>query len=172
MKRKLMAAAGILTVVLGFIWLLWPVGHIPPYDANLVRLAETQRQGYCSGDAFFKSGGEGSASKAADCRATSTLPDVPNMPIVQTAFCQAIVDNGWEGQLADCLGIMDMNQYWPTYDGYISQDWNRARPYPQSFGTSSGSSKGSGSRTGGHGGSDRTNSPTHEVPYSYPGGTP
>jgi hypothetical protein len=169
MSRRLLAAAGILTVVLGFVWLIWPVGHIPLFDANLVRLAESDLQGYCAGETFWKTSGEGSASGAAECRSRlkAQHKDVIDLQAVQPAFCQAIVDAGWEGSQQDCLGIMVDNQYWPTYDGGITNQWNRARKYPLVFHVSPASGSQGGSRTGGHGANTREDSPSRAY---YPGG--
>ncbi len=154
-QRKILAVAGVLAVVGGLMYLSWPVGHIPLYDANLTRLAESDLQGYCAGDTFWKSGGNGNGAMAAQCRSrlAKKHSNKPDLRVVQKEFCQAIVDNGWQGTVGDCLQIMVDNQYWPTYNGAITNAWNRARPYPQVFGSSSAGSSGSGSRTGGsHGG--------------------
>lgn len=167
MSRKLLACVGIIAVVLAVAYISWPVGHIPPYDANLVRLAESDLQGYCSGDSFMKSQGMGDANLAATCRQRQARkrPNAPNLGAVQKAFCEAVVANGWEGTNGDCVGILQMNEYWPTYDGNITNAWNRARPYPRTFTLSNaGSQSGGGSRTGGHNGSERTNNPTHSAP--------
>jgi hypothetical protein len=87
------------------------------------------------------------------------------MGVVQGAFCQAVVDNGWQDTQAACVSILQTNEYWPTYDGNITNAWNRARPYPNTFVLSGkGSNSGGNSRTGGHGTNSRTNNPTHNVP--------
>lgn len=152
-RRKLLGLTGVATIVLALGFLMWPVGFIPPYDANLVRLADSSLQGYCSGDSFMKSGGVGSASLASDCRSARTgrLSDKPDMGVVQGSFCRAVVDNGWQGTMANCLSILQTNQYWPTYDGSLSNAWNRARPYPNRFVLAGrGRNSGGQSRTGGH----------------------
>lgn len=167
--RKLLAFAGAASVVLGMMYIAWPVGHIPAYDANLVRLAETDLQGYCAGESFWKSGGAGSADLAQVCRKriAQNRPDVPNLGVVPGAFCAAIVDNGWkDGNKQDCISILSTNQLWPTYDGGLTDQWNRARPYPRVFSAAPGSPS-SGSRTGSHNGSERSNNPTHNTP-TYP----
>ena len=160
-KRLAMHIVGILVVIAAVVYVSRQPGHQPPYDANLVRLAESDLQGYCSGDAFMKSEGVGNAGKAAECRdrLAKTRPDKPNLQVVQTAFCEAVVDNGWVGTVTDCLGIMQANEYWPTYDGGITSEWNRARPYPKTFTAPAGSSQGDTSRTGGHDGSSRADNP-------------
>ena len=145
-----MHGVGILAIVLAIAYIVRPVPHIPPYDANLVRLAESQRQGYCSGETFWKTQGTGNAAIAASCRRQKTgMSDQPNMGDVPLAFCTAIVDAGWDGDVPTCLDIMVGNQLWPTYDGSITDQWNRARPYPLSALPVVGPPPDS-SRTGGH----------------------
>lgn len=160
MKRRLLAALGIATCVGMLVYVSLPKPYIPPYDANLVRLAASELQGYCAGDTFWKTGGYGNKTTAASCRkAKARQYDAkPNLLKVVRAFCQAIVDNGWDGgDVETCRGIMASNQYWPTYDGGITDQWNRARPYPGTLvdlGTSN--SGGDTSRTGGHQGNTRS----------------
>ena len=148
-KRQLLMAVGAVAVVLGLVYVARPAGHVPPYDANLVRLAESDLQGYCTGEAFWKSGGMGDARLASECRSRlgGKRPDEPNLTAVIPSFCSAIVDQGWEGTRADCVEIMVANQYWPTYGGSITNQWNRARPYPRAAIVPSGP-KSDGSRTG------------------------
>lgn len=167
MTRKLLGFAGVATILLSMLYIAWPVGFIAPYDANLVRLADSQLQGYCSGDSFMKSQGVGDANLAANCRneKAAKMSNKPDMGVVQGAFCQAVHANGWQGTRAQCLSILQTNEYWPTYDGNITNAWNRARPYPNTFALAgTGSNSGGGSRTGGHGNNSRTNNPTHSVP--------
>jgi hypothetical protein len=170
LQRRTLAVTGVVLLVGSVMYLSWPVGHIPPYDANLVRLAESDLEGYCAGDTFWKTGGMGSGSQASQCRKrlAKKRSDKPDLRVVQRGFCQAIVANGWQGTVSDCLSIMTSQQLWPTYNGSITNQWNRARPYPLVFGSSKAGSQGSGSRTGGaHGGGARTNNPTHQTP-NYP----
>lgn len=138
MTRKLLGMTGIVVVLSSIVYLARPVGHIPPYDANLVRLAETPLEAYCAGDIFWKTQGVGDRDMAEDCRRqrASSLSDVPDLSKVERAFCQAIVDNGWDHSVDDCLSIIRQYTYWPTYDGGLSNDWNRARPYPRPVVTS------------------------------------
>ena len=110
-------------------------GHIPPYDANLVRLAESPLQGYCAGETLMKTQNyEGNKTMAAECRAknSSAMSDKPNISKVEYAFCRAIVANDFSGSVDECLGILAQLQLWPTYDGGVTDQWNRARPYPRS----------------------------------------
>ena len=175
-KRWALGALGALTIIGGLVYISQPVGHIPPYDANLVRLAESDLQGYCAGKTLLETGGYGDANMTAQCRSelAGKRSDKPNLAIVQSSFCQAIVDGGWEGTKSDCLKIMSDNEYWPTYDGSITNAWNRARPYPATFATIGGGSSSAGSRTGtSHGGdSSRSGSTQHTGGYSGPYGGP
>ena len=159
-RRRLGILVGLLVLAGALVYVARPVGHIPIYDANLVRLAETELQGYCAGDAFWKSAGEGDAGKARACRAqyadSGQFANVTDLAVVPRAFCQAIVEDGWDGDVPTCLQIMVDNQYWPTYDGGITDQWNRARPYPVSAIPSGPPPADDGSRTGGsHGGGQR-----------------
>jgi len=132
-KMRLLVAIGIILIVSSLVYIARPTGHIPPYDANLVRLAENQLEGYCSGDAFWASQGMGNAGLARKCRSklSGKKSTKHNMLVVQAAFCQAVVDSGWTGgSPSDCTLILSQNQYWPTYDGSLTSEWNRARPYP------------------------------------------
>lgn len=134
MSRRRVAAhiVGVLVVALAVAYVVRPSPHVPPYDANLVRIAETERQGYCSGVAFWRSAGGGSAEGARTCREERRdKSGRVNMPLAALGFCEAIVDEGWsEGTPSDCMTILEGNQLWPTYDGMITDQWNRARPYP------------------------------------------
>ena len=130
MKRKMMFIFGMIVIVISLIYVARPAGHTPPYDANLVRLAETPRQGYCSGVAFWASEGVGNSSTAARCRKGSTRSDKPDMVRVQVSFCKAVTDAGYDGGVQQCLQILSSEQLWPTYDGALTNQWNRARPYP------------------------------------------
>lgn len=131
-KRRLLAAVGLATVALAVAYVARPVGHIPLYDANLIRLAESSLQGYCAGETFWQSAGEGSAEMASACRdrLADRRSNVPAVGAVPGAFCQAIVDQGWEGDRAACAEILTGQKLWPTYDGGITDQWNRARKYP------------------------------------------
>lgn len=171
MNKKRLAAnvGGVLVVLLVLAYVGNRPGHQSPYDANLVRLAETERQGYCGGLTFWKTQGEGDAQVAKTCR-----PEHPersgrvNLVATETGFCQAVVDSGWEGYVGSCLVILHDNQYWPTYDGGITNQWNRARPYPSAIleGVGGGDD---GSRTGGRSGGERTDPSSRS---DYGGGLP
>lgn len=169
-RSKLLAFIGVLTVVLGLAYVARPVGHIPLYDANLNRLAETQLQGYCAGETFYRTNGnlDGDADMAAECRETrrGVMPDKYNLRAVEAAFCAAIIEEGWAGTIADCLTIMGGSQYWPTYDGGLTWAWNRARPYPRALLTAPAEDGQSDSRTGSR------NAPTRANPGTPPAAAP
>ena len=159
-RRRVLAAVGVLVSVLAVAYVARPVQHIPPYDANLVRLAESEVEGYCSGITFWKTQGAGNGSEASACRKQHPgMSRVSDLPAVPPMFCRAIVESGWDGDVPTCLSIMVNNQLWPTYDGSISQAWNRARPYPESQ-LQTPASQRDNSRTGGHNGSTRGTYPT------------
>ena len=156
-RRRLLALAGATAIILGLAYIARPAGHVPPYDANLVRLAESALQGYCAGETLWKTGGAGDARLTGACRArlAKKKSDDPYMPAVIPNFCQAIIDAGWkEGTRAVCADIMVSNQYWPTYDGGLTNAWNRVRPYPRAAIVPTGPKR-NGSRTGEHENQDR-----------------
>lgn len=171
-KKRLAAnIGGVIVVLLVLAYVGNRPGHIPMYDANLVRLAETERQGYCAGVVFWKTQGSGSPDQARACR--EEHPEESgrvNLLAAETGFCRAIVESGWEGYVGSCLVILSENQYWPTYDGGITAEWNRARPYPSTGLTGIGDES-DGSRTGGRSGGSRSGGPDRSD-YSYYGGTP
>lgn len=161
-RRRLLAVIGMLVSILAVIYVARPAPHIPPYDANLVRLAESEMEGYCAGNTFWKTQGAGNASEASACRKQhSGMSRASDLPAVPPAFCRAIVQSGWDGDVPTCLVIMADNQLWPTYDGSISDQWNRARPYPlSSLGVPGDKRAGDSSRTGGHEGPTRGYAPS------------
>ncbi len=163
---RIFVAISLALIIGGLVYISWPTGHIPPYDANLTRLAETELQGYCAGKAFWESGGAGGGGgRASACRSElkKRYSSKSNLLVVQEAFCRAIVDMGWEGKLRDCLNIMTDQQYWPTYDGNITNAWNRARPYPRPI-ISGAAGSGDSSRTGSHQGENRGGTPSTHLP--------
>jgi len=86
-------------------------------------------------------------------------------------FCQAILDQGWEGYMDACLAIMSQNQYWPTYDGALTDQWNRARPYPTTSLSGPGEEPDS-SRTGGRSEGGRPGDTNSRPGYGDYGGSP
>lgn len=169
-KRLFAHIGGVVVVLLMLGYITHRPGHIPPYDANLVRLVETERQGYCSGLVFWRTSGEGGSSAASDCRKEHREKSGEvNFPVAARGFCEAIVESGWEGYTESCLAILSDQQLWPTYVGGITDQWNRARPYPNSpisgpSGASDGSRTGDRSGGAGHGGPSRAD--------NYNGGYP
>jgi hypothetical protein len=124
-SRKLLALFGLL-VVAGALWyVLTPPGVTPPYDAYLNRLAQTEREGFCSGWAWWTAASSAEATPMAeDCRAglrprvsVRTPMDPPkrngfiyhvstrplhlssevDMDSVVEAFCNGILSAGWGG---------------------------------------------------------------------------
>jgi len=170
-KRLLANVGGIIVVLLVLAYVGNRPGHIPPYDANLTRLAETERQGYCAGEVGWETSFAGDAARAAACRAERPeLSGRVNMAATVRGFCQAILDQGWDGYMDACLGIIADQQLWPTYDGSLTDQWNRARPYPNSAlgGTSE---TPDGSRTGGRTSGGRSGDPGRsDYVYPYGGG--
>lgn len=162
MRRHVAQLAAVLLVVTGFVYVARPAGHVPPYDANLVRLAESALEGYCAGETFWNTGGrlEGNAAMAAACRKkrAGKMSSTSKLAAVPSAFCRAIIASGWEGFEYECLEILVGQQYWPTYDGGITDAWNRARPYPISGVPAKKTGEQNDSRTG-----ERV-----EVPRSHP----
>jgi hypothetical protein len=151
-RRKLLGLAGALVILGSVAYVAQPTGHVPPFDANLVRLAESELEGYCSGEVFWDTGGN--AAAAAACRAArrGTMSEMSDLAAVSPAFCRAVVDSGWDQDVAACLEILESEQLWPTYDGGLSDAWNRARPYPQA---PIHKAEMTDSRTGGHTGQVR-----------------
>ena len=128
-----MGILGVVVILGALIYIARPVGHVPPFDANLVRLAETELEGYCAGQTLWRSQRiSGDAEMAHACRdqERDTYSSDVDLRAVVPAFCRGIVEAGFPASHQDCLGIMDSQQYWPTYDGGVSNQWNRARPYP------------------------------------------
>jgi hypothetical protein len=128
--NKLLAFCGILAVVGGLVMLVKPVGHIPLLDANRTVLAETQRQGYCAGEAFWRSNGYGNESAFLECMSASTIVNDFDVNAVQPAFCQAVTVEGYAGGVDACMDILRGQKLWPTMTGGLSDSWNRRFPYP------------------------------------------
>ncbi len=172
-KRIAAHVASIAVVALVVVYAARPSPHVPPYDANLVRLAETERQGYCAGVTFWETQGVGDAEVARACRGEHREQSGRvNMAAAERGFCQGIVDQGWVGGVIDCLDILHSYQYWPTFNGSITDQWNRARPYP-STAIGGATDQSDTSRTGGRPGSSGHPGPSRSSDYEYyPGGMP
>jgi hypothetical protein len=127
-------------------WVLTGPGPIPLTDANRQPLAETAEQGRCAGEVFWSSGGAGGAEAMAECLADETEPEV-DWPAVQPGFCKGIMSQGADITAEECMGIMEQRRFWPTLGGTITDQWNRAFPYPGSLMTEA-PTGGDDSRTG------------------------
>jgi len=143
MKAVAIFIAAIAVAVAATLYIQWPVGHIPTYDAKLVRLAETPEQGFCAGIVFWATVGEGSKWQAKDCRAKldkfpKKYPHYVSLRIAQTFFCRGITKAGFTGGVANCVSILDSYTYWPTYNGGLTANWSQKRPYPKKSGPSIG----------------------------------
>lgn len=145
--NKLLAILAISTVLIGGFLVMRDPGHIPLFDADLNRLAESELEGYCAGKVFWVERG-GDAEMAADCRAANPAMDNQyNLGTVQWSFCLGAKAAGFGGDVTvDCLQVLEQEQLWPTYDGSITNAWTKANPYP---GDVWAPPAGSGSRTGG-----------------------
>lgn len=130
-------------------------GHVPLFDADLNRLAESELEGFCSGVTFWvERGGDPVAAK--ECRATYDIDNTYNLPVVQVAFCLGAVASGFPGDpVIDCYDVLRAGSLWPTYDGSITNAWTKANPYP---GDVWAPPAGTGSRTG-----DREDAPREEI---------
>ena len=130
--NRLLAVLGILALVAGF-WLvaIKPPGHVPRLDANRIRLAETEVEGYASGFVFWDD--TNNAQATAEIRAESAYSDEYDLTVVLPAFCLGAQAAGFQGSLKiDCEDWMVANEAWPTYNGNLSYAWNDAFPYPYS----------------------------------------
>ena len=128
--NKFLAIMAIVVVVGGGAWLAVDPGHVPIFDADLNRLAETSAEGYCSGIVFWNTNAMGDAKAAEVCRAETGRPTAIDLRIVQRSFCIGATDAGFTGGVDACLDIIEDQQGWPTYDGGLSQAWTKAYPYP------------------------------------------
>jgi len=130
MSNRLMAIGGILALVVGLVLLVLPVQRIPLLDANRTVLAESEREGYCTGRTYAETRGRGDKNLAGECRAESSLPNVIDWNVVQGAFCRGLIASGFPITQPKCVEIMVAQRFWPTMDGSISASWNRKFPYP------------------------------------------
>lgn len=130
LMNRLLGIGGLLVVLGGLVMLIIPGPPIPLLDANRIVLAESIREGYCTGNVY--SDGVPQEESAADCRATSSLPDEIDLPAVQRAACQGYADSYNEDAMwvSGCADWMAANQFWPTMDGRLTNSWNRRFPYP------------------------------------------
>ena len=129
MKNKLIALLGIVTVLGALAFVAQPRGFVPMFDADLQRLAMSEHEANCAAEGFMASN---SAETAAECRETDGLSDEINLERVTPRFCIYISGVITTLDYDRCLSIMYDMQYWPTYDGDITNAWNRTAPYPLS----------------------------------------
>ncbi len=129
MKNKVMAILGVATLALAFAFVVQPEGFVPLFDADLNRLAMTRQEAQCAAEGFMASNSE---ETAAECRETNGLPADIDLEAVTPAFCSHISGVITTLSYDDCLRIMYDMEYWPTYEGKITNSWNRTAPYPLS----------------------------------------
>ncbi len=129
MKNKVMAILGVATLALAFAFVAQPTGFVPLFDADLNRLSMTQREAQCAAEGFMASNSE---EGAAECRETNALPTDIDLEGVTPRFCTHISSVISTLSYEDCLRIMYDMEYWPTYNGEITNAWNRSAPYPLS----------------------------------------
>jgi hypothetical protein len=120
----------LIVVAGGGFYLIRDVGHIPLFDAQLHRLAETPAEGYCAGVAFWNNRGQPDPGRAQECRVDSDLSTTLDLKQVQPLFCKAVTDNGYAGGITECIGILTGQKLWPTYDGGLTSEWSKTAPYP------------------------------------------
>ncbi len=129
--RRLLAIGGVLAVLVGGLYVGRPQGHVPPFDADLRRLAESEIEGYCSGLVYWTTRGQGNAAEAKACRSAEDKGTEVDLRAVQMAFCQGAREGGFPGDVVtDCLLVLQAVELWPTYDGQLTDAWSRAYPYP------------------------------------------
>ncbi len=128
--NKVMAFGGIIILLLGLAMLILSSGRIPLLDANRTILAESEQEAYCAGIIYAETRGEGDARAASECRSESNLSNEVNLNIVQPSFCNALLTTIRNLTQAECVGIMEGRQWWPTRDGGLAFSWNRSFPYP------------------------------------------
>jgi hypothetical protein len=146
--NKLLAMAGISTVLIGFLLLVLPVAHIPLLDANRQVLAESERAGQCAGEVYYNTRGSGDEAAMSECVADSQVDDEINHRAVQGGFCVGIIAAGFTISFDDCLGTMQTQKFWPTMTGQLTSSWNKRFPYPGDFLTSNAPQTGGEGRTG------------------------
>ena len=142
--RKLLAVLGLVLALAAFGYVALPPGHVPPYDALLNRLAETELEGYCSGWAFWTGASSSeSVALAERCRTNGAqapangyqpashapLSDEYDMEVVQEAFCRGVTAAGFPSASA-CLVQVKGLRIWPTYDASLTNSWSERWPYP------------------------------------------
>lgn len=130
-RTNIYVAVSALAVLMSIAYLVQPQGHIPPFDANRWRLAESHVEGYCAGVVAVQTGKADRAPEiAAQCRAdNAAMPAEVDIRAAVPAFCEAI-SIGYGMSVQDCEDIVAMNKIWPLYDGGFTMTWNTTFPYP------------------------------------------
>jgi hypothetical protein len=148
---KFLAFLGVLVMAGVLIYLAIPPGVPKLFDGNLTRLAQTDAEGYCSGLAFFRANSAEEAKDiAAGCREDTTLSTTVDLARVTMAFCLGAKKGGYTGSIQfGCVDVLKSLQFWPMYDGGITDAWTRSHPYPLNLLESSVEIVEDNSRTGG-----------------------
>jgi hypothetical protein len=130
MKNKILAVGAVLLIVGGGLYVFREPGHIPMFDADIQRLAETAREGYCAGRVYWKTGGGGDETAAKECRASDTQSTEIDLSVVQLEFCWGVISEGYSGNAYGCRDYLQTKELWPTYIGQLTDAWTKAYPYP------------------------------------------
>ena len=133
MKNKVLAFLAILVIVGTGWYVLQPEGFVPLFDANLRQLAMTAKEARCSGEVYVQPRNmEEKAVAAAACRAdpdNASSEEIDLITVVPT-FCLAIISQ-IASTYTECVTTMSDMQFWPLYNGGITNVWNvRSAPYP------------------------------------------
>lgn len=131
--KRLLAVLALAAVIGGGWWVTRDPGHVPIFDADLRRLAETPLEARCAGSVYWSTRGDGDAKDAAHCRAENIaqMSDIPDVLAVPFAFCLGVADAGFPGDIQTaCVDALAQYRLWPTYDGQLTDAWNRTAPYP------------------------------------------
>ncbi len=143
MKNRVIAILGVVTLVLAIAFVAQPEGFVPLFDADLNRLTMNRSEAHCAAVGFVATNGP---AAAANCRADDNRTTNTDLEAVVPEFCIELT-TVLALTYADCLSIMYDMQYWPTYDGDITNSWTRSAPYPLSVLTTPGAGQ-DGGRTG------------------------
>lgn len=129
---KFLAFLGVLTMAGVLIFLIIPPGPPMLFDGNLTRLAQSSSEGYCAGYGYFQSATAAASKKITEeCREKSTLETDVDLTKVIMSWCIGAQAAGYDGSVSGhCVPILIGLQYWPTYDGWLTQAWTDLHPYP------------------------------------------
>lgn len=130
----IIAVVGAIAILASLAYLVKPVGHVPPFDANRWRLAETQLEGFCAGEVVVKTNSQQkSPTMAAECREArkGEMSSDVNLEDAIIGFCTAIGE-GFGMTMEDCRTAVADNEIWPLYDGGFTMAWNETFRYPGS----------------------------------------